>query len=329
MTPFKVLLIGSCGYWGPNILRNLEKIENIQIVCSDIDEIKLKKIENRFECYGNFYNAEVHAAIIATPINTHYIITKNCLDRGQHCLIQKPAVKTIEELDILEKLSQKNKLILMVAHTYVYHRAVQHIQDSLGSIGKSQYYKSTRINLGKFDRKESVIWDLAPHDASILCYLFPDESIDYISATGADNVKKGLIDTANITIKYKSGLMANIDLSWISAVKNRQIIIVGDKKTVLYDDCKNENKVCYYDAGVNYDDKLLFSYQKGNMFIPRLDETEAIQYELMHFFDCIRKNIEPKTGLGHIKKVTKMIEAANKSIINNGVPEYEKNNPNS
>lgn len=324
----KCALLGAGGQWSQNIIRNLLKIEEVELThCVDIDNKKLEKIKNRVPYYTQLFtdyhlplnNPEIDAVIICTPIASHPQLIQECLIRNKNCLCQKPAFRTTEEMNkVLSALDTKKTL--MACHTFCYHPAVQEIKVNIHGLGKIQYYKSTRINLGLFNRDNNVIDDLGVHDCSILTYLFPDETVDYVSATGADNVKRGIIDTANISIKYKSGLMANIDLSWISAVKNRQIIIVGVEKTIVYDDVKNENKVCYYDSGINYDDKLLFSYKKGHMFSPHLSETEAIENELRHFFDSIKLKKEPITGIKHIQKVTKMLEAANKSVLNNGAP---------
>lgn len=333
MDKIKTAILGAGGNWAQNVIRNLLKLEDVELTyCVDIDIKKLDKLRNKIpyntQLFVDYHlplnNPEVNAVIIVTPISTHPQLIQECLVKNKHILCQKPAFRTAVEMKkVFPVVSLNDRLIVMVCHTFCYHPAMEEIRWNLHNLGNIQYYKSTRINLGLFNRDNNVIEDLAPHDLSILCYLFPDETIDYISATGTDNVKKGLIDTANITIKYTSGLLANIDLSWISAVKNRQIVIVGDQKTVVYDDVKLENKVCYYDAGVNYDDKLLFSYRKGDMFSPRLEETEAIENELRHFFKCIKEKREPKTGLRHIYKVTKMLEAANYSIRRDGAPVYD------
>lgn len=331
----KCAIIG-CGSWAQNVIRNLLKIEEAELsYCVDIDFKKLDKLKNKiphhtqlFTDYGlPLNNSEVNSVIIVTPIKSHPYLVYQCLEKGKDILCQKPTFRTMDEISKIYPILNTevgSKLTLMACHTFCYHPAVEEIKSKLllNGLGKVNYYKSTRINLGLFNRDNTVIDDLLPHDASILCYLFPDDEILYISATGSDNVKKGIIDTANVSIKYKTGLFANIGVSWVSAVKNRQILIVGDKSTVVYDDCKNENKVCYYDAGIDYDENLLFSYKKGNMYSPRIGETEAIELELRHFFDCVKKKIEPKTGLKHIHKVTKILESANQSVLKNGEPIY-------
>ena len=323
----KIAILGA-GNWSQNVIRNLLKIDDVELVCCvDIDNSKLDKIRKivpyNTQLYTDFHlplnNPDIDAVIIVTPISTHPQLIQESLIKNKRVLCQKPAFRTMDEFNKvapLLKTEEGRKLTFMACHTFCYHPAIENIKSKLtpNGLGKIRYYKSTRINLGLFYRDNNVCDDLFPHDASILCYLFPDEIIDHISATGIDNVRKGLIDTANITIKYKSGLFANIDLSWISAVKNRQILIVGDKKTVVYDDVKTESKVCYYDASVDFDEKLLFSYQKGDMYSPQLSNTEAIESELRHFFDCIKTGREPKTGIEHIKKVTEMIELANLSL---------------
>lgn len=329
----KIAILG-CGNWGQNIIRNLSKFDDIELVyCVDVENSRLDKIKNKVPYYTQLFtdyhlplnNPEIDAVVVVTPIASHPALIQECLLKNKSVLCQKPAFRTTKEMDrVLPILSTEEgrQLTFMACHTFCYHPAVEYIKEKLNDLGNIQYYKSTRINLGLFNRDNNVLDDLLVHDASILCYLFPDLQIEYISATGTDNVKKGIIDTANITIKYNTGLFANIDLSWISAVKNRQVLIVGDKETVVYDDCKSEGKLCYYDSGVNYDDKFLFSYRKGNMFSPRLSETEAIENELRHFFDCVRSKKEPKTGINQIIKVTKMLEAANQSVLKKGETIY-------
>lgn len=338
MDKIKTALLG-CGNWSQNVIRNLLKLEEVELTyCVDIDEKKLEKLKGKapyhtqlsIDYHFVLHNPEIEAVIIVSPINTHPQLIKECITNRKHILCQKPAFRTQDEiaktcLFLVERgILDSSQLILMACHTFCYHPAIGEIKSNLllNNLGNIQYYKSTRINLGLFNRDNNVCDDLLIHDASILCYLFPDDIIKYISATGSDNIKKGLIDTANITIKYWSGLFANIDISWVSAVKNRQVIIVGDKKTVVYDDTKDEHKVCYYDAGIDYNNDFLFSYRKGNMFSPRLGGTEAIENELRHFFQCIKEKKEPKTGLKHIEKVTRILEAANNSIKQNGTPIY-------
>ena len=329
--PLKTILIGA-GYWGKNVLRNLLKFDDINLAIVESDDKKRSEIIANVPKYHNLdeliNNQKIDCAVLCTPISSHPLLIEKLLLKDCNVLCQKPAFRTSDELakitSILKTESGK-KLTLMACHTFCYHPAVEDIKNKVVKyeLGDIRYYKSTRINLGLFNRDNNCLDDLFVHDASILCYLFPDEVIDYISATGSDNIKRGIIDTANVTIKYKSGFFANIDVSWISAVKNRQIVIVGNKKTVVYDDVKTEGKVCYYDAGVDYDEDLLFSYRKGDMFSPRLSEKEAIENELRHFFDRVRSKNEPKTGINHIGKVTKMLEAANQSVLNNGTPIYK------
>lgn len=327
-TKLKVLLIG-CGFWGKNVLRNLLKFDNISLAVVESDTSKWKAIPSNILRYHDLDwildHAKVDCAVICTPIASHPELIAKLLLKDIKILCQKPAFRTREEYHRVlsdETDDEKDQSYLMACHTFCYHPAIEHIQCNLSNLGKMRYYKSTRINLGLFNRDNTVLDDLFVHDASILCYLFPNEVIEYISATGTDNIKKGLIDTANVTIKYKSGFLANVDVSWVSAVKNRQIILVGSDKTVVYDDCQTEGKVKYYDSGIDYDDNLLFSYRKGNMWSPKLDEKEAIENELRHFFECLHKKCEPRTGLKHINVVTRMLEAANKSVLEDGKPIY-------
>lgn len=330
----KIAILGAGGNWSQNVIRNLLKIDDIELACCvDVDNNKLEKVRkivpSSTQLYTDFHlplnNPDIDAVIIVTPISTHPQLIQESLIKNKHVLCQKPAFRTMEEFNKIApllKTEEGKKLTFMACHTFCYHPAIENIKQSLSSLGIIKYYKSTRINLGLFNRDNNVIDDLAIHDSSILTYLFPDEKIERITGDGVCSIKKGIFDTVNISIKYKSGLFANIDLSWISAVKNRQILIVGSDKTVVYDDVKTENKVCYYDAGIDYDENFLFSYKKGDMYSPQISNAEAIENELRHFFDCVRTKKEPKTDINQIAKVTKMLEAANQSVLKNGEPIY-------
>lgn len=322
------------GYWSPNVIRNILKNDslNLAYIC-DISESSIKKANKEYPTITTkrdinwaLKNELIDTIFICTPIETHAKIVLSSLFCNKNVLVQKPLCFTLKECSEIKKTyetmqkGQKEHKKLMVAHTFLYNRAVQEIKQNIEKIGKIRLFKSTRVNLGLFNRKCNVTYDLLPHDLSILLYLFPNDKIKCVSATGSSSVKSDLIDTANVSIIYESGFIASIFVSWVSAVKNREIIIVGSEKTVVYDDCKLDNKVCYYDAGVDYNDVDIFAYQKGSMFSPRLDNNEAIANEINHFVDCIKNNKEPLSNLDQGIKVVELIDKINQSIKEDGKP---------
>lgn len=327
-----VLLIG-CGYWGKNVLRNLLKFPEVSnVYISDLNDKEISRLieENpkRINQFSDFSYLDVNSfdlygincAIICTPPKNHFESAFELIDKHKiPCLIQKPFVQNLEHLKILKESSLKNSVTLMAAHTFIYHPAINHIETYLERLGNPYSYKSIRYNLGLFNRDGNVIEDLLPHDASILYYLFGSD-VKYISATGSSSIKEGLIDTANITVSYNNGFYANIDLSWLSAIKIRQIIINGSDKTVVFDDNNVNEKLKYYDTGVNYDDKDLFSYRKGDVIIPKIVESESIYNEISHFFSCIKNNLPPLTGADDAEFSIKLVNKAIESIEKQGTP---------
>jgi predicted dehydrogenase len=263
-------------------------------------------------------NNNIHAAIICTPINTHINIATNFLFAGKHVLIQKPAAVSEKEAVLLISAASSKNLKLMASHTFLFHPAVQYLKEYIKIIGKILHIKSSRINLGLFSRSNSVIDDLLPHDYSILSYLV-NEELKFISATGTDSFNTNFVDTVNSSLQY-DGFNANIDVSWISAVKVRKLMIIGSEKTVVFDDC-SDLKVVYYDSGVVFDDvDSIFSYRKGNVYAPKLSETEAILGEVNHFAECVIKDKRPISGPDQILQVAKMLDMTKISVKYKGMP---------
>lgn len=322
----KLGLVG-CGYWGPNIVRNIQKMRSASLefvvdtnplIANKIPEVKLyDDLEIAFE-----YNPSVDGVIIATPISTHFKLAKRVLESGRHVLIQKPMAMSAEECDILIDIANSKGLTIMVAHTFLFTGAVKKMKEiaESGGLGELQHFDSSRINLGLFQRDSNVVWDLAPHDFSILSHLIGDVKPLFISAVGSSHTPKGNADVANISIQYENGFSSHIHVSWFSPIKVRQIILNGDEKMAVYDDNKPSEKVMIYDKSVSYDDSV-FDYRSGDMFCPKLEHTEAIEGEIQHFIDCINGG---KCISGAIlgKRVVELILAANKSIDLKGEPVY-------
>jgi predicted dehydrogenase len=321
----KLGLIG-CGYWGPNIVRNIQKIDGVDlefIVDKDVEVFKKIPAATAF-----FDDAElalgrhsnVDGVIIATPISTHFKIAKHVLESGVSVLIQKPMAMSSEECSVLENIAKAKGLALMVAHTFLFTSSVRELKNLIinGSLGEIKHFDSVRINLGLFQRDSNVVWDLAPHDFSILSYLVGEKKPKTISAVGASHTPKGNADVANISVTYEDGFSAHIHISWFSPIKVRQIILNGDEKMAVYDDNKPSEKIMVYDKGVSYDENV-FSYRSGDMFSPKLDNSEAIEEEIKHFCQCIQGG-ECISGPELGKRVVELIEATNKSIELKGQP---------
>tara|TARA_B100000287_G_scaffold110388_1_gene102755 strand:- start:3148 stop:4128 length:981 start_codon:yes stop_codon:yes gene_type:complete len=313
---FNVGLIGY-GYWGPNILRNMLKIQNIDVSCViDMDSSKSDLISKT-----NFYTdiddaineVELDAVIISTPIKTHFDIAKKCLQSGINVLIQKPMAQTTEECDELIRIAKENNVKIMIAHTFLFTNEIKKIKElcSNGHLGTLKHLDSTRFNLGLFDKNSSVIWDLIPHDFSILNYLVGDEKPKFISASGFSHIED-CIDVASISVEYESGFTAHIHISWFSPIKIRTLLLSGDKRMLVYDDTKVSEKIMIYDKGVSYKD-CYFDYRVGDMFSPKVDVGEAIEGEIKHFLKYLEGD-ECISGHNEGKMVVTMIEKVNESI---------------
>ena len=314
----KLGLVG-CGYWGPNIVRNIQKTQNIDLeFVVDQDEAVINKLppvsfyqdlDSALVRHGN-----VDGVIIATPISTHFTIAKQILEAGKSVLIQKPMAMSVEDCEELEEIAKSKGLTLMIAHTFLFTGAVRKLKElaDSGQVGNLKHFDSTRINLGLFQRDSNVVWDLAPHDFSILHYLVGDLKPVFLSAVGSSHTPKGNADVANISIQYENNFSAHIHISWFSPIKVRNIILNGDQRMVVYNDNKPSEKVMVYDKGVSYEESY-FDYRSGDMFAPKLKNSEAIQEEVLHFCECMN-GAECISGPRLGKQVVELIEATNKSI---------------
>lgn len=320
----KIGLIGF-GYWGPNVGRSLSVLPNAEfsVICDNNSSnlAKAKKTFPNITLSSDIYEAIKHADafIIATPIHTHYEIGKILLENKKDILIQKPMASSYEECSHLIKLSEKHDKKIMVAHTFLFSSSIKKIKEGIenNEYGKLNYISSNRINLGLFQRHHNVVWDLAPHDFSIIRHLH-SEKPKFISAIGQSHTDSKLIDCANITIGYESNFLAMIHLNWLSPIKVRNIIICGTEKMAVYDDTLIE-KIKIYDSGVSYEEDV-FTYRKGDAFIPKLDEKEAIYYECFEFVDSLINRRQSISDAKFGREIVKMIELTNKSIKLNGTP---------
>lgn len=320
-----------CGYWGPNLIRNFYEHSAVELraVC-DLDNNKLLRIGKRYPnvALTNQFNdllddPTIHAIVIATPVHTHYPLAQKALMAGKHVLVEKPMCMTSNECKDLIALAEERGLTLMVDHTFVYHGAVRRIKSELetGALGELLYFDSVRVNLGLFQSDINVIWDLAPHDLSMMDFIIGKTPIS-VQATGACHTASGLADIAYITVHFEDNIIAHFHVSWLSPVKVRQILVGGTQKMIVYDDLAPMEKVRIYDKGITQvepktDEERyanLVGYRIGDMMAPVLDLTEALKVEVDHFVDCVLHKKKPLTDGEAGLRIVQILEAANASL---------------
>lgn len=319
------------GYWGPNLIRNFSEVENCNVVMAcDLDEDKLKPATRKYPSiqvtsrYDDLIKApNVDAIVIATPVFTHYELVRKALERKKHVLVEKPMCATVKEAHNLINIARKNNKLLMVDHTFLYTSSVRKIKElvSNGELGDLYYFDSVRINLGLFQPDVNVVWDLAPHDFSIANYIIGEEPVS-LSVLGKNVNDNKVACMAYITIKFRSGIIAHIHVSWLSPVKVRRIIVGGSKKMIIYDDVEPTEKIRVYDTSIQFDytkeNPLQPTYRLGDIHIPRLEQKEALWVEASHFVDCILKSKKPLTDAEAGLAVVKMLEASDTSLREGG-----------
>ncbi len=320
-----------CGYWGPNLIRNFFEHDRVELkmVCDQV-AAKMEKIGKRYPTVGLttdypdlLRDPNVDAIVIATPVHTHFPLAKAALEAGKHVLVEKPMCMTSAECMELIALAEERQLTLMVDHTFVYHGAVRRMKAQIesGELGEILYFDSVRVNLGLFQSDINVVWDLAPHDLSIMDYLL--QRIPHtIHASGACHAGNNLEDVAYITLNFEDNLIAHFHVSWLSPVKIRQMLIGGTRKMIVYDDLQPMEKIRIYDKGIDIhphetDEERyqnLIKYRIGDMHSPVLDLTEALRVEVDHFVDCVLNGKRPITDGEAGLRVVQILEAANKSL---------------
>ena len=323
------------GYWGPNLVRNFSWLDGIEVkyVC-DLDQNRLGRVRSMFpnvsvtttDFSQVLSDTSVQAVAIATPVNTHFKLAKLALEAGKHVLIEKPMTDNVRDAQELVELAREKNRILMVDHTFIYTGAVIKMKEltTSGKIGEIYYFDSVRVNLGLFQNDVNVIWDLAPHDLSIMRYIIDKDPVG-VSAVGVSHVKNRPENIAYLTVFYKDTTFAHFHINWLSPIKIRQILIGGSEKMVVYNDMENTEKIKVYDSGVEtkpgskdelYD--TLIQYRTGDMYAPKLDQTEALKTECRHFIDCIESGNQPISNGEFGLEIVKMLSAAQKSMEEQG-----------
>jgi predicted dehydrogenase len=319
------------GYWGPNLLRVLSGKKDVRVswIC-DLDRDRLNQFARLYpsaeattDCDELFEDPMLDGVLIATPVFTHYDLATRSLTAGKHTFVEKPLASSSDQADELLALADLHELVLMCGHTFLYSppvRAVKQLLDA-NELGDLHFISSSRVNLGLHQPDVSVIWDLGPHDFSILRYWL-EEMPEWITAAGRASIVEGVPDVAFVTLGFPSGTLVNLEMSWLAPSKLRRTVLVGSEKMVVYDDSSSE-AVRIFDQGVVYKEPTTFgeyqlSYRTGDIVSPRLDTAEPLAVQLGEFVAAIRARTPPP-GHGELcRDVIRLIEAADASLHNGG-----------
>lgn len=321
------------GYWGPKHIRNFSELPGSRVeMVSDLGEARLAQVREQHRSVRTtrnyremFDDPSVDAVVIATPVSTHFRFASEALQAGKHVLIEKPIAGSSAEAEQLIRFARINKRVLMVGHTFLYNPAVRALRDLVqsGELGDIYYVHSQRLNLGLFQRDINVIWDLAPHDISILMYVLGCDPL-HVSARGTSYVQPGIEDVAHIDLHFPERVRASVHVSWLDPKKVRELTVVGSKKMAVYDDVETLEKIRVYDKGVDRPPEtdsfgeFQLSYRYGEIAIPHLPSTEPLRLECQHFLDCIESGSTPRSDGNQGLTVVQALEAAQVSLRGGG-----------
>jgi predicted dehydrogenase len=319
------------GYWGPNVVRNLHALESARVVAvCDRNAAALRRAGRLYpqlhlttEFDEVLRSPDIDAVAVVTPVWTHYDLTRSALENGKHVFVEKPFTSTPRQAEELIQLAERKNLKIMVDHTFLFSGAVKKIREIVhaGMLGPLYYFDSTRVNLGLFQHDVGVIWDLAPHDLSIMDDLIAEKP-EAVVATGGSHLN-GHADIAFITIYFPRNIIAHVNVNWLSPVKVRTTLIGGKEKMLVWNDLEADEKIKVYDKGVEitggqgvYD--LLVSYRSGDVWAPKCDQSEALNVELEYFIDCIQNNRTPTNDGAAGLRVVRLLDAADQSLKDRG-----------
>jgi predicted dehydrogenase len=319
------------GYWGPNVVRNLMSQERSHVLAiAETSSAARKRAQKAYpgvtitpDVSEVLSSSDIDAVAVVTPVWTHYELAKSALENGKHVFVEKPFTSTAAQGEELINLALQKNLKIMVDHTFLFTGAVKKISELLqeGTLGKLYYYDSTRVNLGLFQHDINVLWDLAPHDLSIMDYLMKSGP-EAVVATGQKHLN-GHEDVAFMTLYFPESVIAHINVNWLSPVKVRTTLIGGEKRMLVWNDLEADEKVKVYDKGVNITNRegvyeMLVNYRTGDMWAPQLEQVEALRQELSYFVECISSGQDPFNDGCAGLRVVKMLEAASESLSKRG-----------
>ena len=332
--PADMLRVGvvGYGYWGPNVVRNFHSLDTCEVVSvCDKNAAVLKRARRQYpavqmttDVTDILTSPDIDAVAIVTPVWTHFPLAKRALENGKHVFLEKPLTSTTEQAEALIELADKKNLKLMVDHTFLFGGPVRKIRELVdsGALGPLYYFDSTRVNLGLFQHDVNVVWDLAPHDLSIMDHLILERP-EAVVATGGRHLN-GMADVGFITIYFPSNVIAHVNVNWLSPVKVRTTLIGGQQKMLVWNDLAADEKIRVYDKGVkitskeDLDRELLVSYRSGDIWAPKIEQTEPLKLELEYFIDCIVNSRTPfNDGVAGLR-VVKLLEAADQSLQKRG-----------
>lgn len=329
METVKVGVIG-CGYWGPNLIRNLYELSDSEVmVVADLREERLKHIRSCYppiqttQDYRELFGMNLDAVVVATPPVTHFNFSCECLEHDLHVLVEKPMTLSSRDAAEMVQLASDRKRVLMVGHTFEYNPAVLALKEIIksGELGEIYTIDSARLNLGLYHNDLNVLWDLAPHDLSILMFLLEALPTE-VNAQGKDFVFKGIYDKVYLNLTFPGGILAHVHVSWLDPDKVRRITVVGSKKMAVYDDIQPLEKIRIYDKGVSilpytnsYGD-FHCSYRYGDILIPNIRMDEPLRKECQHFINCVQNHSEPCSSGVDGWRVVKVLESAQDSLEN-------------
>ena len=321
------------GYWGPNLLRNLvaNKDTHLKTVV-DLSAERRHFVESNYPTVQTTENVNdvlkdtsIHAIVISTPVETHYDLAIKALNAGKHILVEKPMATSSDEVKAIDELAHNNNLTAMVGHTFLFNNTVRTIKKLIddGELGDIRYIYSQRVNLGRIRSDVDALWNLAPHDISIIQYWLNEPNPIQVDRHGMSFVQDGIDDVVFMNIKYPNNVMANIHVSWLDPRKIRRMTVVGSKKMVFYDDIA-ENKIRIFDKGIdrmavlgeNMDfdtgNTFTFQHRSGDVLMPKVNWIEPLKTEIAHFIDCIKNDTDCITDATHAEKVVRILEMGSK-----------------
>lgn len=323
------------GYWGPNVVRNLASLEGAKVTAiAEMNPAARRRAQAAYpgitvtaDASDVMLSSEIDAVAVITPVRTHYELAKAALENGKHVFVEKPFTSTTEQGEKLIEIARRKNLRIMVDHTFLFTPAVRKICQMVeeGVLGKLYYYDSTRVNLGLFQHDINVLWDLAPHDLSIMDHLIKANP-EAVVATGQRHLNCHE-DIAFMTIYFPDKVIAHVNVNWLSPVKVRTTLIGGEKRMLVWNDLEADEKVKVYDKGVDITNRegvyeLLVSYRSGDMWAPQLQQVEALRQELSYFADCISSGKEAFNDGCSGLRVVRMLEAASESLNQRGALVY-------
>ncbi|MGA7615488.1 MAG: Gfo/Idh/MocA family oxidoreductase [Thermoanaerobaculia bacterium] len=335
LSPVRIAVIG-CGYWGPNLIRNFSFAQEFSLVAAcDLDSERLDFVKRQFsiekvttDARAIIEDPSIEAVAISTPVSTHAALARDALLSGKHVLVEKPLANSARECEELARIAERTGRVLLVDHTFLYTGTVEKIRDLIdrGELGRLYYFDSVRVNLGLFQHDCNVLWDLAPHDLSIMLYLIEERPFEIIAvgATPVDPTSHSYESVAYLMARFRSGLIAHVHVNWLAPVKIRLTMIGGSRKMVVWDDVEPDTKLRIYDRGVDAAPtaeaiyRTLVQYRTGDMYAPKIEKAEALRKECLHFADCIRNDATPRSDAKFGRDVVVILEAAQKSLQRGG-----------